>query len=204
MFYIREAHYPKGMNIRFDYIVVALTVTLLMIGGMWLLDYGFTSSYNAKYHQFDAEFANISAKVRERKFAEVIRDADLIIRECGLGSNDIRAKVYKVIAKTELGSTQEAIGILNGLVAQYPGIETVYGSMIAADRSPGNIHWISNHILNEYLDSYKDAVTNGITPFEIVKAMDVADWLRYFFVLTGSLVVYERIRKRMSGQPSGE
>ena len=86
-------------EIRFDYVVVILVVLAVFIFGMFLLDSIFSNTYPTKTTKYSAEFDAIAFEFKGKNYEKVIALSERIVDQAGLGTNEIRAKVYIGLSK---------------------------------------------------------------------------------------------------------
>ena len=184
------------MNFRFEHLIVAFTVTIIMMIFIYLLDYAFTSSYQERSYRYESDFNKIELELNNKNFENVISLSNLIIDKKESGTNDIRAKSYHSIAKINIGQSREATTALIELMNHYPGIKYVYSESLSLDKSDITLLFIYNNILTDYIKSYNEAIESEITLIKLLNAMDYKRWVMFISVLVSSLVCYEHIRNK--------
>lgn len=185
------------MNIRFDHAIVILCVLACMLIFVYLLDSVFKKNFDSKFNKFDSEFKEIERSIKNKDYQKALVLSSQIVDKSESGTNEIRAKSYLGISQLELGQGEKASRLLEQLISKYPGIKMVYSDLYLADKGKDNISFIYSHILNEYIESTKEAIDKEMTLMDILDSMDRWDWGRLILILSGSLFIYERVAPKL-------
>jgi hypothetical protein len=184
------------MTIRIGHIVVIITVLAVLILSAYIINNIFRDRYNAKVDKYDSQFREIQLEFGKEKYDKVIILANRILQDGEDGTSEIRATCYVGLSALKAGQTNEAVVIFRELIEKYPGIKMVYGEQFNTNIKGEHLSLLYSSVLTDYIPSTKEAVNSDMTLLKIVNAMDYFDWIKVVLILTGSVIIYEKLTKK--------
>ena len=183
------------MKFRWDFVVVILISLLAFYAFILLMDSHFTNNMNEKQHRFDKEWREIYVQYSAGNDSLVIDLANNVLAQAELGTNDMRATSYKAMALARLGRLAEARQRIEYLFSTYPmlryGLEEKYQ---ASAKDVKMVNFISDVIIEYNSEDHKRLSNSSI--LNSLKNIGSIHLLQLIALLTGTLAVYEKVRRK--------
>jgi hypothetical protein len=183
---------------RFDWIIVAILSLVITASAVYVIDHAFAESYNEKFHTYDSHWRAIEEAMRTGDFDHVVSQANSVLATSGPGANEIRATSYVGLARLKQDDLQQAKSRMQYLITKYPPLQAVYGEQFNAANDSDDLASIYRSILSDFIPGMHEVISNKTTTGEIIDAMDLRHWISLLGIMIGSVIAYERVRRKMA------